>query len=198
MPLQVVDDMEDGDALTCKNQGRSGDWWSASGTTTGTIDPPTNEDFPAYPLGADARPGSNYGMRLAGKGFGHTDDDWASLGFFLAGESAYDLTPYTGLTFYAKSRSAATLVHVKFATATTTSTSEGGSCDSNCNDHFAAIVAVTSEWQKFTVSFDTLAEEGWGPKPKDLAHTLFVYFGYLGTDGGSGTFDFLVDDIVLY
>ena len=198
VPSLVLDDLEDGDALTCNNQGRGGDWWTATGTTTGTIDPPTNEDFPAYPLGADARPGSNYGMRLAGTRFGHTDDDWASLGFFLAGESAYDLTPYTGITFYAKSRAAATMVHVKFATATTTPASEGGSCAADCNDHFAAVVALGSDWQKFTVTFAALEQEGWAPKPKDLAHSLFVYFGYLGTDAGAENFDFLVDDIRLY
>jgi hypothetical protein len=37
-----------------------------------------------------------------------------------------------------------------------------------------------------------------GLKPQDLAHTLFVYFGILGTDGGPASFDFLVDDMRLY
>jgi len=197
-PALVVDDMEDGDALTCANQGRSGDWWSATGTPTGTIDPSTHEDFPAYALGGDARAGSQYGMRLSGTGFGHTDDDWASIGFFLDGGSTYDLTSYSGLTFYGKSRSGSTKVHVEFATLTTTPTSDGGTCDSDCTDHFEQIVTLGTDWQKYTLAFDGLAQEGWGVKPKDLAHTIFVYFGYQGTDGGSGNFDFLVDDLSLY
>jgi hypothetical protein len=197
-PALVVDDMEDGDALTCENQGRSGDWWSATGTPTGTIDPPTNEDFPAYALGTDARSSSRYGMRLSGTGFGHTDDDWASVGFFLAGGSTYDLTSHAGLTFYGKSRAGSTKIHVEFATLTTTPSSDGGSCDSNCTDHFEQIVTLGADWQEFTVPFDGLAQEGWGTKPKDLAHTIFVYFGYQGSDGGSGDFDFLVDDLSLY
>jgi hypothetical protein len=197
-PAVVIDDMEDGDALTCANQGRQGDWWTAAGTMTGAIDPRTDVDFPAFPLGSDARPGSNYGMRFSGTDFGHTEDDWAQIGFFLAGESAYDLTPYTGLTFYAKSRAAPIKVHVEFATTTTTPTVDGGSCATNCNDHFEAIVALSGDWQEFTLPFASLAQEGWGPKPKDLAHTIFVYFGFLGTDGGPSDFDFLVDDISLY
>jgi hypothetical protein len=197
-PVLAVDDMEDGDALTCEDQGRSGDWWSATGTPTGSIEPSTHEDFPAYALGSDARAGSRYGMRLSGTGFGHTDDDWASLGFFLAGGSTYDLTTYGGLTFYGKSRAASTKVHVEFATLTTTPSSDGGACDSDCTDHFEQIVTLGADWQKYTVAFDGLAQEGWGVKPKDLAHTIFVYFGYQGSDGGSGDFDFLVDDVSLY
>ena len=46
--------------------------------------------------------------------------------------------------------------------------------------------------------FDSLAQEGWGVKPKDLAHTLFAYFGFLGTDGGPANFEFLIDDVRLY
>ncbi|HEV8550747.1 MAG TPA: hypothetical protein VGQ57_16995 [Polyangiaceae bacterium] len=198
MPAQVLDDMEDGDHLACANQGRSGDWWSATGTTTGTIDPPTDQDFPAFPLGADARAGSQYGMRLSGQSFGHTDDDWASIGFFIASGAAYDLSGYTGLKFYAKSRAEPLTVHVRLASATTTPSTEGGGCDTDCNDHFGGDAMVTTAWQEFTLPFATLAQEGWGPKTKDLQHTLFVYFGFLGTDGGPATFDYLIDDIRLY
>jgi hypothetical protein len=73
---------------------------------------------------------------------------------------------------------------VEFATATTIPTSDGGECDANCNDHLEAILTVGTDWLEFTVDFAALAQEGWGPKPEDLAHTIFVYFGILGTDGG--------------
>jgi hypothetical protein len=161
-PPLDVDDMEDGDALICPNQGRSGDWWTATGTVTGLIDPPTDEDFPAFALGSDARPGSHYGMRFSGSSFGHTEADWASIGFYMASEAAYDLTPYSGFAFYAKSRTTTTQLHVEFATATTTATSDGGSCATNCNDHYEAIVTLGTDWQEFTVDFDALAQEGWG------------------------------------
>jgi hypothetical protein len=193
----VIDDMEDGDQLICASQSRSGDWWTALGPTLATIDPPTNEDFPAFPLGADARPGSAYGMHLAGQGFGRTDDDWASLGFFVAGGDAYSLSASQGIKFYAKS-SVDLEIRVTFATATTTPTAEGGDCVEDCNDHYALAAAFTTTWQEFTIPFGDLAQAGWGEKPKDLAHTLFIYFGYVGPDGGATTFDFLVDDIRLY
>ena len=45
---------------------------------------------------------------------------------------------------------------------------------------------------------EMVKQEGWGVKPKDLAHTLFVYFGFLGTDGGPANFELLIDDVRLY
>lgn len=197
-PTLVIDDMEDGDHLTCANQGRSGDWWTAAGPNR-SIDPPTDQDFPAYALGSAARSGSLYGMRLSGTGFGHTDDDWASLGFFLAGGSAYSLADYTGIAFYARATAPLT-VQVTFATATTTPTSEGGDCSDDCNDHYAYGASFTTSWQELMVPFSALAQEGWGPKTKDLEHTLFVYFGFVGsTDATSpASFDFLIDDVRLY
>jgi hypothetical protein len=198
MPALVVDDMEDGNALTCPNQGRSGDWWTATGTQTGSISPPTEGSFPAFALGSDARAGSSYGMRLSGTNFGQSDADWASLGFYLAGEAAYDLAPYQGLAFYAKSRGAPVTIHVKFATSTTTPVSEGGDCQDDCNDHYASVLTFDGTWREFSIAFADVAQENWGPKAKDLEHTLFVYFGYLGTDLGPAAFDFLIDDVRLY
>lgn len=197
MPNDVIDDMEDGDQLTCANDGRGGDWWTAIGKTTATIDPPTDEDFPAYALDADARGGSAYGMHLAGSGFGRTEEDWASLGFFLAGGEPYALSTSQGITFYGKANVDVT-IHVTFATATTTPTAEGGDCVDDCNDHYALGAEFTTSWKQFVIPFASLKQEGWGEKDEDLEHTLFVYFGYLGTDGGPTSFDLLVDDIRLY
>jgi hypothetical protein len=136
-------------------------------------------------------------MRLSGEGFGHTDDDWASLGFFLAGGDPYDLTAYSGLTFYAKSRAGATKVHVAFATLTTTPVDDGGDCATDCTDHYAGVVTLDTSWVEYSIDFSSLKQEGWGPKPEDLAHTIFIYFGFLGTDGGPTSFDFLIDDVRL-
>jgi hypothetical protein len=194
----AIDDMEDGNDLTCPNQGRAGEWWASTGTPTGTINPSAEGEFPAYLLGADARAGSNYGMRLSGQNFGQTEDDWASLGFYLLEDSTYDLSPYTGLRFYGKSRATAFSVHVKFATNTTTPESEGGTCVDDCNDHYASVVTFDGTWREFEIPFGGLSQEGWGIKAKDLEHTLFVYFGFLGTDLGPAAFDFLVDDVRLY
>lgn len=197
-PTLMIDDMEDGDDRSCPNQGRNGEWWASNGTTTGTTEPPKTGEFPAYALGSDARVHSNYGMRLSGKGYGHTDADWASIGFNLVDNNSYDLTPYQGLAFYAKSKAAAITVHVEFATDTTTATSEGGACQTKCNDHWSKSVSVDGSWHEFSVPFSTLAQEGWGVQPKDLAHTRFVFFGFVGTDGGPAEFEFLIDDVRLY
>jgi len=197
-PALVIDDMEDGDDRNCPNQGRNGEWWASTGTTVGSIDPPKIGEFPAYALGADARAHSNYGMRLSGKGFGHADADWASIGFNLIDNAAYDLTPYQGLAFFAKSKAGTLTVHVEFATDSTTATAEGGACQSKCNDHWSKSVSVDSTWHELTIPFSSLAQEGWGVQAKDLAHTRFVFFGFLGSDGGPAAFEYLIDDVRLY
>jgi hypothetical protein len=197
-PATLIDDMEDGDDRNCPNQQRNGEWWSATGTTTGTIEPPTHGNFPAYALGSDARGESHFGMRLSGTGFGHTDDDWASLGFNLIDDAAYDLSGYAGLAFYAKSKRGNLPLHVEFATNTTTALAEGGACSTNCNDHYATKVTLDGTWREYSVPLGQLQQEGWGPKDKDLAHTRFVYFGFLGTDGGAADFEFLIDDVRLF
>jgi hypothetical protein len=197
-PATMIDDMEDGNDRNCPNQGRNGEWWASTGTTTGSIDPAKTGEFPAYALLADARVHSNYGMRLSGKGFGHTDADWASIGFNLIDDAAYDLTPYQGLAFYAKSKAGPVTVHVEFATDSTTALAEGGACQTKCNDHWSKSVSVDGTWRELTVPFSSLAQEGWGVKPKDLAHTRFVFFGFLGTDGGPAEFEYLIDDVRLY
>jgi hypothetical protein len=197
MPALVIDDMEDGDDRNCPNQGRSGDWWTATGET-GTIEPPSQGNFPAYALGGDARARSEYGMRLAGTGFGYTEDDWASLGFDLAAGAAYDLAAYQGLAFYGKSRAGALTIHVKVATSVTTPVSEGGECEEDCNDHYKGVVTLDGTWRELLVDFSGLVQEGWGQKPKALERALFIYFGYLGTDLGPTSFEFLIDDVRLY
>ena len=112
--------------------------------------------------------------------------------------TAYDLSGFTGLAFYAKSKRGDLPLHVEFATDTTTALAEGGACAEGCNDHYAAKLNIDGSWREYSVPFGQLQQEGWGPKVKDLAHTRFVYFGFLGTDGGAGEFEFLIDDVRLY
>jgi hypothetical protein len=198
LPDLLIDDMEDGDDRSCPNQQRDGEWWTSTGTLTGVIDPPKTGNFPAFPLGADARPQSRYGMRLVGTGFGHEEADWASLGFNFVDDAAYDVTAYTGLAFYAKSKTTNLKLHVEVATDTTTSTMEGGACQASCNDHYEMVVTIDGSWREYSVAFGSLTQEGWGMKPQDLAHARFVYFGFVGADMGPANFEFLIDDVRLY
>jgi hypothetical protein len=122
----------------------------------------------------------------------------ASIGFYLAGDAAYDLTPYQGLAFYAKSKSGSFKLNVEFATSTTTPTGDGGECASDCTDHYKGVVMLDTTWHEYSVPLDTLEQEGSDVKPKDLAHTLFIDFGFLGRDGGPANFEFLLDDVRLY
>jgi hypothetical protein len=191
-----IDDMEDGDDLICRESGRSGDWWVDAGGT-GTIVPSATSNFQATLLGAHARPGSSYGMRLQGSGFTSNTDDWATLGFnFISQQVTYDVTPYRGFTFWAKVTSGSMSMRVNLGVPGTLPPAQGGTCMALCFDMYHVDVNVGTSWQQYQVSFEALAQEGWGPAPKDLAHAMFLDFAWGPPNPGS--FDFWIDDLSFY
>jgi hypothetical protein len=194
----VIDDMEDADDWVCKHAGRSGDWWSAKDKLLGTIDPPEGTQFQAYPLGAHARTGSAYGMRLSGTGLGTASEVFAVIGFNLVNMQATDVRGYQGVSFWAKSISGSS-VSIRFdaATTTTTDAANGGSCTVLCFDHYHKDVVLPTSWQQFNIAFVDLVQEGWGTGAKDLQHVLWFDFMYKPFTNTS-SFDFLIDDVSFY
>jgi hypothetical protein len=193
----MIDDMEDGDDWVCKQGGRSGDWWSAKDTLVGTIDPPEGTQFQAYPLGAHARTGSAYGMRLAGTGLGTSGAVFAVIGFNLVNMQATDVRGYQGVSFWAKSVSGSLSIRFDAATTATVDVANGGGCATLCFDHYHKDVVFTTSWQQFTIAFVDLAQAGWGPATKDLQHVLYFDFMYLPFTNNS-SFEFLIDDVSFF
>jgi hypothetical protein len=209
MPATMVDDMEDGDSALCPNQGRSGGWYVTKGSSAGTTTPVASSTFAAWSLANDPRAGSSsqYGMRLAGTGFGNDSNvDFAGLAFDFAASGTYDLSAYAGIKFWIKSEAALHL-RVNLPTSASRSTTYGGSCTgAGCEDHYGRYIDTSASWTQFSIAFNAITQSGWGQVvAKDLAHAISLDFNYYGagTDGGvsydnPASFGFIVDDVQLY
>ena len=174
-----------------------GAWFSYGDSTVGAaLTPAGGTTFkPAQPGNA-----SLYSACLKGAGF----TTWgAGMGFNLndpgdgKGGSAvqsFNATPYTSFTFWAK---ATTALSIKFKVPTKSSDPAGKVCMGDtgamaCYNHPAREVALTTDWQPYTVTFSSLAQEaGWGLQaPVNPAD----FFGVrLEVGKAAGNFEFCVD-----
>jgi hypothetical protein len=205
MPDLVIDDMEDGDDFNCPNHGLHGDWWSSKDPASSSITPAEGTQFQAYPLGNDARTGSKYGMYLQGTGIGSGSASWAALGMNFVNKTPpttsgahtvpYDVSGFSGISFWAKSTLGNITVRMNIATVATLATSDGGTCVTNCADHWGHNEALNGSWQQFSRPFSMLAQSNSGTmEPEDLKHAMFLQFLYAGGSNPS-TFEFLIDDV---
>lgn len=197
----LIDDLEDGDDAIAEANGRLGGWYTFNDMTVGGTQTPPETGFVPTAGGAD---GSAYAAATSGKGF----TEWgAGMGFDLNNPEAvgmtgprgtYDVTPYRGIAFYAKSN-----VPVRLAVATTgvTATTEGGLCTPSttmgqeCDDTHGANLSISSDWKEFTLEFADLRQGGWGKvvpfEPTDVMAVLFQVDKSL-------EFDFAVDNVRFY
>jgi len=179
----LVDDLEDGDTLIPKQDGRDG-WWYTWVDGTG------GEFMPAgawAPTDVDAFAGQ-FSARISGSGF----LDWgATLGVTLNRECPYDGSAFSGIEFWARGVGR---TRVRFTTmATVPNGLSPGTCEGVCWDDFGTFIDLTQTWTRYTVAWGDLSQEGWGePAEFDPLGLLAIVW----QAGMSGTeFDVWVDDI---
>jgi hypothetical protein len=172
--------------------------------------PLPSSSFAAWPLGTDARPGSNDGMHFMGSGFGADPvaNDWAMLGVsMLAPSGPYDASSFGGVKFWAKSKSGTLVLGINLSTTVSRGTANGGTCvppasssQPGCEDHFGQWVTLSPSWTLYHVVFMYTAQAGWGQVvPKDFAHLWEIEFQYqtdpIGFAKNQDSFEFLIDDV---
>jgi hypothetical protein len=192
----VIDNMEADTGVICQGNGRIGHWFAyndGSSSTTQTPPPnvaPTRPD-PVQP----PRGNSSYAMHTYGSFV-----NFGAIGCSLNGStsnqvevpSAYNVSGYTGLTFYAKGTPSQLQVIV--STTETTATMYGGTCTaSSCSGNRVDIVVSSSAWTLYTVPFSSL---GLGNATFNPQHVLTIDFQVYSTTGV--TADFWVDDLSFY
>ena len=99
---------------------------------------------------------------MKGSGF----SDWGSdLRFGLG--SPYDASRYTGISFWARIDSGTkNVVRVAFPDKDTNP--DGGICKTGvtgptaCYDHYGLHINLTADWQKYTIPWNLLTQNGWG------------------------------------
>ncbi|WP_437323518.1 hypothetical protein [Sorangium sp. So ce381] len=200
--IEMIDDMEDNDNAILAKGGRVGYWYTFNDATEGATQTPppdpegTGEEPFTMTALEPARSQSTYAARSWGEGF----ETWgAGFGFDLNSpegvKAAYDASAYTGITFWAKlGPGSGTSVTVLISDPGTDPT--GGSC-SEC-DAWQKSLAVTEEWQQFTIPFADLKQGGWGdPAGTDQIDATKLYAIQFQI-GIAPKFDLYIDDLGFY
>lgn len=179
--IVLIDDLDDGDATLPSRDGRSGWWYTANDGTS--------EHFPPglwRPSDDDAYSG-DYAAHFSGSGF----LGWgATVGFTLNEECPYDASAYAGITFRARGQGT---IRVRFTTvATVPVVLVPGDCVEDCWDDFASEIRLGDAWSEYEITWDDLAQAGWGkPAEFDPAELLAIVW----QGGAMSTFDIWLDDI---
>ena len=109
----------------------------------------------------------------------------------------YDLSAYTGITFWAKAVTSSSTMYVNFPDRNTDPA--GGVCKPGgivCNDTYGKGMAVGTSWSQITVPFSILSTDGAGaPGGFDQAHVYAIEFHAAPKEM---PFEFWVDDVTLY
>ncbi len=175
----IVEDVEDGDTAILVAEGRSGSWYGYSEAGSVNLDP-----------AAAGHAGSAMGIS-----FDAVDEGWSGFGFNFAGSGAkvpYDASAYDGISFWIRADSDITL---SFAVADATTDPAGDVC-TECHDHWATSVQVTTEWTQVLLHWSDLARGGWG-LPATNAIVITQLIGLAWNVEAPGTVTVLVDDIEL-
>jgi hypothetical protein len=196
--IDMIDDMEDGDASILRTGDRNGAWFSIHDDTPGSLWPPPDSPFVMSPL-AQPRGTSKISVRANGSGF----SSWgAAVGVVLKIDDAkqpvfYDASAYKGITFWAKiGDNSTTSLRVDFPDKNTFAT--GGVCQGmECNDHFGeSISSLGQAWKQFTIAFSELKQSNFGKQQPalDAAHLAGIQFEF----GKDAMFYVLIDDLAFY
>jgi hypothetical protein len=180
----LIEDGEDGDNRILQRDGRGGYWFTFQDSSGSKIEPAGQ-----FKMGAPGRDSAR-AARMRGHMASSGSSIYAGMGFQLSDPAgAYDASPYTGVTFWAKGPG-----RVRFEMPDVNTAPGGGRCKDCYNDN-GVVIALESEWRKYTIRFDWLEQRpGWGdPAPgltKSEVYAMEWEFGGAGRD-----FDISIDDI---
>lgn len=211
--LSLIDDLESGSApLLPDIDDRTGAWYVYNDETPEATQSPPACGEPFAPS-APGVPPSLASARSSGSGF----TDWgAGFGFdlnnagmepqIIDGECVidystrmiYDVSEYTGISFYGRSFKGPLNVDIKLPTFVETPTEEGGSCEGGpnvCGNAYQSYKTFTSEWQGFEIPFSDFRHPNWGPKfDLDLTQAIGLQF----QTRANADFDIAIDTICFY
>jgi hypothetical protein len=204
--LELLDDMEDGDAFVAAGDNRNGHWDVSNDATLGASQSPTPAAFAMAELLDPSRPTSHFAAYTKGSGF----KDWgAFMTVSMRTWPDYDKTPvydashYRGISFWCKAGVGSDLsMRLRYIGAQTDARggqcTPGGSIDTACYDHFYADVKLSQQWQKIELMFADFHQAGVGKTfPSiDLTSMYALELFFPGRKTASGnTFELWVDDL---
>jgi len=182
----VIEDMEDGDSRVLVREGRGGYWFTSVDNEGSIFTSPSGQ----FKMGEPGRGGSKHAAHMTGTMAPAGWSVYALMGFSIADpKAAYDASRYAGISFWAKGPG-----HIRFKLPDAYTSPGGGHC-TDCYNDFGIELALTADWQKYTIPFEWLAQQpGWGdPRPEVEKAGLFEIQWQFGSRGRN--FDIWVDDI---
>jgi endoglucanase len=184
----LIEDAEDADTQILKREGRGGYWYTSVDGEGSVVEPGGT-----FKMGEPGHAGSKHAAHIHVKMAPAGWSVYASMGFGLADPNgAYDASRYSGITFWAKGPA-----HVRFKVPDAYTAPGGGFCK-DCYNDFGIELALTENWERYTIPFVWLSQQpNWGdPRPEVASNALYGVQWQVGTRGGS--FDVWVDDISFF
>jgi hypothetical protein len=188
----VLDDVADADNQIIVEDGRNGYWYTFVDRVGTTISPPAGHKFIQSPGGAN---GLQYAAHMLGKVSASGFPQYAAMGFnFMNPRAAYDGSKYSGVSFYAKV-GARSQTRVRFSVPDVDTDPQGKVCTA-CSNDFGVDLALTDQWQWFTIRFAQMRQlEGWGSPQKDQVDKAHLYGVQWQVNEPGSSYDVWVSDI---
>jgi hypothetical protein len=194
----VIDDMEADTGIICQGEGRIGHWFAYDDGMPGTTQTPPPGVAPIRPDPIQPpRGASNFAMHTSG-----TVEMYAAIGCSLNGSTSdvmevprmYDVSRYTGISFYAKGTPA--MLQVIVANTDDVAPMYGGTCPGSCVSNHAIISLQPTQWTFYQVPFSQLASGDFTFNP---AHVLTIDFQAQPSTGVRPfALDLWIDDLSFY
>jgi hypothetical protein len=154
--VQLIDDFESGDRHLALEGGRDGYWVLGTDFSSGKL----IDEVSMQCTGRDLWAG-----HFAARGFTSWGNNWTGVFRATTGNSAtpYDGRAYGGISFWAAfGGDNGPDFAVPFGVTTMDNAWNGGICTTACQDFYGTTVALTHDWRRYEIRFDTLAQSGWG------------------------------------
>jgi hypothetical protein len=193
----LIDDMEANTGIICQGNGRIGHWYAYNSSSSDSQTPPpgvapTRPDPIQPPRGS-----SSYAMHTYG-----TFAQFGAIGCSLNGSTMnqlevpnlYNVSGYTGISFYAKGTPSSLQVIVQ--TQETVIPMYGGTCAAaTCIGNRFNIGLTSNTWNLYQVPFTSLVG---GTATFNPAHVLTVNFQAQSSSSSAIAADFWIDDLSFY
>lgn len=198
--VELIDDMEDGDAAIFPNHGRNGYWYTGGDLTPSAVLTPPANKFAMTMLAVGDR--SDYAASVKAENFA----DWGSvMGFNFVeknGPQPYDASAFCGVHFWGK---AAAPVTLRLRVPDVNTHPAGGVCKdpgasgTSCYDHFGSAVAFGKVWAEYSFKFADLTQIGSGyhPPTNKLSTDKLYAMEWALPGGAPKTYQIWVDDVEL-
>ena len=185
----LIDDMDDGNAIIPFVHGRAGAWSDSHDTTPGvSMFPDPNGVFTMTNTGDSCH---KYAAYVYGGPFVYSGADFS---FGLG--APYDASAYSGFSFWAKV-DAGTSPYLNVAFPDKDTDPGAFICQTSgaqlCWDHFSHGVTLSTVWTKYTIPFKSLTQAGWGHLA--AAFDPSTLFGVTFEIAANATFGIWVDDV---